>query len=533
MHRTPNVLVRLALGCALALGPAAAEAADIFVDTSVDEQDFSCTNGDCSLRDAIFIATAGDRIVIPAATYTLDLGTSILLDRDLVLEGAGAATTVIEAASAPGVATDRIFLITDPAITLRDLTIRHGAGQDVGGAILSGGVLDIERCVLTANRANNLGGAIFSTGSLVISDSEISGNVAGGNDTPNGGGGIYAGGDQLTLIDSTVSANQALRGSDPTDPGSGDGGGVYINAVPATITSTPITGNHADDRGGGLFVNGSTLGLSLESIRDNTAGDNGGGIFTFSSSVVTIGDSTIAGNAAGGSGGGIANEGGQVDLTNATVSTNTANLDGGGIFNVDVLRLANVTVTANVADADMNDTGVAGGIHGSPFGGDTIELANSVLAGNTNPCPTCTPSPDCRTPVDAFTSLGYNIVGDRTQCSGFIDGVGGDQVGNAAAPIHPLLSPLMDNGGSTHTHQPAGGSPVIDRGNPSGCLDLAGLPLADDQRGAPRPVDGDGSGGPTCDIGSFELGGTPLDPIFSDGFETGDTSRWSSAVSNP
>jgi CSLREA domain-containing protein len=41
------------------------------------------------------------------------------------------------------------------------------------------------------------------------------------------------------------------------------------------------------------------------------------------------------------------------------------------------------------------------------------------------------------------------------------------------------------------------GSQAIDAGDTSGCPST-------DQRGAPRPVDGNGDGTPTCDIGAYE-----------------------------
>lgn len=528
-----NIWKWVLLGAALSSAASLAlsvEAADVFVDTTVDEQDFSCTNGDCSLRDALFTALAGDRIVIPAGTYTLTLGTALQLAQDQILEGAGAATTVIEADTTAGTASDRVLLITSGTATLRHLTLRHGAGQDVGGGILNSAVLNVENCVIADHRANNLGGGIFSTGTLNLTDSEITGNIAGGNNAQNGGGGVYASGDLVSLINTPVSGNMALRGDDPKAPGTGDGGGVYLNAVPATLTGSPVTGNFADDAGGGVYISGGTVSLTTQSITGNLAGGDGGGIFTFSAAAVTLVDSTVADNGAGGDGGGLTNEGGEVDVINSTISGNDADGDGGGIYNLDVLRLANVTVTANVADADMNDTGVAGGIYGSPFGGDQTELANTVLAGNSNPCPTCTASPDCRTPVDAFVSLGYNVVGDRTQCSGFIDGVGGDQVGDSVAPIDPMLAALASNGGTTQTHLPMAGSPVLDLGNPMGCDDPDGVTLTTDQRGFVRPVDADGDVSAVCDIGSVELGAVPLTPIFTDGFETGNTSRWSRVV---
>jgi len=63
----------------------------------------------------------------------------------------------------------------------------------------------------------------------------------------------------------------------------------------------------------------------------------------------------------------------------------------------------------------------------------------------------------------------------------------------------PLLGPLADNGGPTLTHALLSGSPAIDAAHPDGCPSV-------DQRGAPRPVDGNGDGVAACDIGSYEAG---------------------------
>lgn len=62
----------------------------------------------------------------------------------------------------------------------------------------------------------------------------------------------------------------------------------------------------------------------------------------------------------------------------------------------------------------------------------------------------------------------------------------------------PLLGPLQDNGGSTHTHAPLEGSPAIDA-----------IPLevectvTEDQRGVARPQ------GEGCDIGAYEVESVP------------------------
>jgi hypothetical protein len=63
---------------------------------------------------------------------------------------------------------------------------------------------------------------------------------------------------------------------------------------------------------------------------------------------------------------------------------------------------------------------------------------------------------------------------------------------------------LALHGGRTPTHALGPGSPAIEAGGPT-CLEADGAPLTMDQRGKPRPVDGDGDGTAACDIGAFEF----------------------------
>ncbi len=86
-----------------------------------------------------------------------------------------------------------------------------------------------------------------------------------------------------------------------------------------------------------------------------------------------------------------------------------------------------------------------------------------------------------------------NLIGDGTGVSGISNGVSGNIVGTAAAPIDPLLAPLGNYGGPTLSMPPLPGSPAIGAGAGG-----AGIP-ATDQRGKPR------SG--SIDIGSVQTQG--------------------------
>jgi hypothetical protein len=125
-----------------------------------------------------------------------------------------------------------------------------------------------------------------------------------------------------------------------------------------------------------------------------------------------------------------------------------------------------------------------------------VTLSNTIIAGNK--VGTLGGDPDCSGPV---ISHGYNLVESTTGCAGL--GSPGDLLG-----VDPLLGPLTTQGGTTPTHPPLPGSPVIDHGNPAppgsggdACPDT-------DQRGVARPQLAG------CDIGAHEVQASDLPTCF-------------------
>ncbi|MGC9358541.1 MAG: CSLREA domain-containing protein, partial [Anaerolineae bacterium] len=110
-------------------------AATITVDTLADESDGSCSDGDCSLRDAIAVASASDTInfdVTGTITLTLDY---LTIDKDLTIEGPGAADLIVN-----GDDTWRVFWINeDVNAILSGITIADGKAQDGAGIFNRGG----------------------------------------------------------------------------------------------------------------------------------------------------------------------------------------------------------------------------------------------------------------------------------------------------------------------------------------------------------------------------------------------------------
>lgn len=468
--------------CLLA-GALPAAAATITVTTTADEL---ITNGTCSLREAIRSAnlnvavdacTAGsgaEEIVLPAGVYTLTIAgarenAALTGDLDvtgtLTITGAGAGATITEGCAVVPPATsctgiDRVFDVQPGAtLTINRVTIRHGTDvqEGLGGGIRNQGALTLTDSVVTDNVSSLAGGGLRNSGA---GSATLIRTIVSGNRAPSGGG--ISSLARLVVSDSLVSDNAA------TDT-FGLGGGI-LSAGPATITTSTIAGNTAV--GGGGINNLASMTIIRSTVNDNTATGNGGGLVNGGGTVTTLTviNSTVSGNSAGEFGGGLHSGG------------NTAS----------TLTVINTTVTANTTP------GRGGGLH---LSAGTLNLRNTILAGNFDTSTASGFHPDCSVqPGRVVTSQGYNLVGDGTECAGIADGVNGDRAGTAENPIDPRLTSLADHGGPTLTHALLADSLAIDTGDPAGCTDETGAPLAVDQRGFPRP---DPPGG-RCDIGAFE-----------------------------
>ncbi|MEO1083517.1 MAG: choice-of-anchor Q domain-containing protein, partial [Acidobacteriota bacterium] len=283
----------------------------------------------------------------------------------------------------------------------------------------------------------------------------------------------------------------------------------FSDGADLTLRRLTVRGGATDDIGGNIQARGQGFFQGIDIAIEAGAAGRGGGLGVHDLASATLTDSTVSGNSTfidqsgGGDGAGIYAAGQNLELTNVTVSGNEAEGSGGGVAVVSGLyRFESITVTDNSVD-----DGDGGGVFFAEEEDGTI--GNSVIAGNTDNGDGA--APDCAGLVD---SVGYNLVGVADSSCGFISV--GDQTGSAASPLAAGLGPLADNGGDTDTHAPLDGSPTVDLGDPVDCP-------ASDQRGLARPFDGDGDGDARCDIGAVESGQVF---IFSDGFESGDASRW-------
>ena len=251
-------------------------------------------------------------------------------------------------------------------------------------------------------------------------------------------------------------------------PDPGLRGGAIRSVAPLTLESVHINSNSSFD-GGGVWSRFADLDIRNSTLSGNSVSSRGGGVYG-RDNTVTIGNTTISGNttnstSARGSGVEVSNS--DLFLSDSTLSDNSSRGDSAGsIFAVDSgssVRIERSIVSANGA-ADL-------------AGGGMFELDHALVEN----------------------------LGDVEPIS-MVDSLIG---------IDPLLDSLKDNGGPTPTHTLLVGSPAIDAAGEMLC------PL-EDQRGQPRPFDGDGDTVAACDIGAVEsqvVGGETESPLFVDGFE--------------
>lgn len=292
------------------------------------------------------------------------------------------------------------------------------------------------------------------------------------------GSGIYNAGN-LTVVNSTLSGNQA-------DPSASHGGGI-TNYGTLLVDQSSVRGNRADE-GGGLY-NFGVLKVTRSLVYGNSAGYGGG---LENDGVLAVDRSLVYGNNATYGGGLYSSTFGSQILVNSTLSQNYAVTDGGGLYNFGVANIYNSTIVSNWADTDHDGTGDAGGIYSDSLG--TVNLRNTLLAGNGAGDPRVLNENDCFGTLHAYGHNLFGIVGYPAPCTINTDHGSWDYVNSLAH-----IGPLQDNGGPTWTHALLTGSNAIDGADPVfGCTDENGQTLPTDQRGVVRAL------GARCDIGAFE-----------------------------
>lgn len=559
----------------------AASGATFVVNTTNDTADSTAGDGicadaamQCSLRAAINEANAlagDDTITVPAGTYTqtlvaanedLNAGGDWDIRSNITIEGAGAATTILQSAAAPATATERVIesMLTTNVVTINGVTLRHGnktgaaANATRGGGIRNVGTLTMNNCIVTLNNASGAGG-VRNERTITLNNVTVSNNACNNGGATCFGGGMY---NTLAALSTVTINNSTFTGNTSTSPGAngfGFGAGLGIESATGfnlVITGSTFSNNTGVGTGtGGSNGNGirvlasaaSTANITNSTFSGNTgtggAAIQGSGVMAFTSGTgtltgtwdgirvtgnsaitgsgaafaatggamtVTVRNSTISGNTSTTSGGGIiiSNSGATsgansvINFLNSTISGNTANGAGGGAFVESPAATGSMTanfnfctIANNRANNDNSGADSGGGIFRSTAG--TVNLKNSIVGDNT--VGTGGVGPDI---FGTVTSQDYNHIEDLTGAT-----VGGTTTNNSTGDAQ--LGVLANNGGSTQTHLPAAGSPVVNT-IPNGTNDC-GTTVTTDQRGVTRPSSG------ACEKGSVELAVTAI-PVY-------------------
>jgi hypothetical protein len=265
------------------------------VDTTKDGNDGECAR-DCTLREAVALASQTQPVLLPAGVYKLTQGPLVFSGQNPAVYGAGfgsqqssgARTTIIDARGA-----SRVVQV-QPGInaTLVGVTLTGGRAATGAGAFVgSGAQLFLYNSFVRENVATSRGGGVQTAGTIFLVQSTVADNSApaGGGVAVDAGGFIYAPastisdntGGAITTAGSYQLTNTTVSGGFNGEPGSSGGSAFVVNTIltgpgPAcsgTIAATPHsnwTGNLASDSTCGLApAEGTVQDPRLGSLRNN------------------------------------------------------------------------------------------------------------------------------------------------------------------------------------------------------------------------------------------------------------------------
>jgi len=476
------------------------------------------TPGSVSTAQIQAALDAGGHILfaVGASPVEIVLSSELVVSKGVVIDGGGVVTL-----SGGGVR--RVLLITNPSNLFYTVTLQHigiadgstpsesGAGiykfsqgpwqavslvavdcwfldniaiateQDGGGgAVYAIGMDDVvfQDCRFERNRGSN-GGAVYSLGSesVIIVDSVFDDNRATGD-----GGNPGNGGNGGALGVDGAQRQVEVCGTDFVDNRSNAYGAAFFSVMYDSVSSSSFNacnfiGNinpTSSQFAGGAYIQGGPFAIHNTTFAFNEA--------------VSVGALFLGPDATG-------------EIVNSTFHGNIAREGLGGALFISTLApvaITNTTIEGNLAPGPV---AFAAGIQVDAV--NAVTLKNSLLADNIggnlfNPW-------NIRNEVG---DGGGNMQWPETRPNGQPE-----QPATATVIFDdPLLQALGDFGGPTPTMPLGAGSPALEAGVEDGAP-------ATDQRGVLRTL--------PVDMGAFE--GTS-DQIFADGFESGDTSAWSTTL---
>ncbi len=424
----------------------------------------------CTLREAINAAnnTGGSNTNCGALssaddTITFSVSGTITLGSQLPNIVSGQGTLTINGGSnvtISGNSAVRVLQVDSSAtLTLQNITIANGR----------------------ASGAGEYGGGVINNGTLTITSSTFSGNSSNPGSSFHGRGGAIDNRASATLnISNSTFSNNSI-GAQQYGGGAPGGGAIYHGGSQLTVTGSTFSNNSAPNNGPAQITGGAgaILAGGNNTITNSTFSGNsayiGGAYATDNVSTGTITGSTFSGNSAA-QGGAINNYIQTLTIANSTFYSNTANATGGGgIAGGSNTTIINSTFSGNTQEA---------------LTGAGITLRNTIIANSTGK--------NCS---DTVTNGGNNLQ---------FGGTTANSCGATITTADPQLGTLT---GSPAYFPLNSGSSAIDAGSNTVC---AAAPVNNEsQNSVTRPVDGDGNGTATCDIGSYEKPDTTAPTVIS------------------
>lgn len=456
LHPLPALLLCLGLGEA---------AAATFVVTQLEDGRDGACDSHCTLREAIDAANAapGSHLVLlPQGDYLLDLVGSededdnAHGDLDVTAEvrilGAGYSRSIIRAPAQR----HRLFEVRPGAsLRLDRLSLKDGFSPANGGALENHGRLELNQVLLEGNHARTRQPA-----------DQLMTEALG---WWKGQGGAIANYGEVHISWSVFKGNSAKGGEGP-NPG----------------------------RGGAIFNRGVLLmrDSRLESNSVSSDDDKGAGAGVYNRGVADIGRSLFY--RGGGTdyiwGTAIANDlGGQLKLANSTLAYGRAEANA-AFNNGDPYRQDNQSDTR----AQLIHVSIIRNTSAGIDNRGRLQLRNSLVIGNYLVADE-TVSRDCNSqgPGAQLSSSGLMLVPTGSNCPAELHA-------DPDALFGVVIAGLDDTQLLATFPLPAG-SPAIDAG--------IGNCSSHDQQRAPRPQDGDQNGDARCDLGAYESGTRPAQPV--------------------
>ena len=390
------------------------------------------------------------------------------------------------------------------SLTLTNSTVSNNHANDTGGAlVVDSGTVTLESTTLSNNQAVTGGALVVNSGTVKLEENTIlSGNKArgiiGSSAGPAVGGALAINGGSVTITDSNITDNTA-QGGDVLGPGGigglAAGGGIAVSGGTLDLNGSLVTHNAAQGGNGG---NATPSRSGFHVLPPGAGGEAAGGGVYVSGGIVSMTNSIVAYNSASGGPGGV----------NPYGSPGTAGIAAGGIeHDGGTLYLINSTVAYNQAaqGSGSGTAAVVGGIaagngagDGVNFAAPVVSLANTLVALNTAG----------GSPSDISGSVGTQALYSENNLigTGGAGGLANLSNGNLVGVADPGITGLIPGDGPSGLDTIAllGTSPAITAGSVSRAVDRFGNPLATDETGNQRILEG------TVDIGAFEAGAQSL-----------------------